>query len=64
MVDNDETVFIIKKDKSVVVISLNEYNSWQETEYLTRSSHNAKRLLEGVEQVKNGKISKQSLINE
>lgn len=43
--DNHEP-FIIANDnqKSVVIMSLDDFNSWQETEYLTRSSANTKDL--------------------
>ncbi len=42
VVDNDETVIITKNDKGAVFISLSEYNSWKETEYLMQSPNNAK----------------------
>lgn len=64
VVDNDETVIITKNDKSAVVISLSEYNSWKETEYLMGSPNNAKRLLQAVDNVKKGKVTNKDLIDE
>ena len=48
----------------VVVMSLDDYNSMAETDYLMRSPENAKRLLESIEDTKNGKYTKRELIEE
>ena len=64
VVDNNETVIITKNNKSAVVISLSEYNSWQETSYLLKSQNNAKRLLTAVADVEAGNITNTELLDE
>ena len=64
VVDNNETVIITKNNKSAVVISLSEYNSWQETSYLLKSQNNAKRLLTAVADVEAGNLTNTELLDE
>lgn len=53
---NHEPVIITKKGTdAVVMISLEDFESMQETTYLLRSPKNAKRLLESIEQLNAGK---------
>ncbi|MFC5439927.1 type II toxin-antitoxin system Phd/YefM family antitoxin [Rhodanobacter ginsenosidimutans] len=47
-------VIITKKDESVVMMSLADYQSMQETAYLLRSPRNARRLLESMAQLESG----------
>ena len=47
-------VIITKKDESVVMISLADYQSMEETAYLLRSPRNARRLLESMAQLESG----------
>ena len=65
-VSNDEDIIIVSrgKDKNVVVISLNEYNSLNETRYLLGSDKNRKRLQESINELEKGKYSSHSLIEE
>lgn len=62
---DDHTPLIITKgsNKSVVMMSLDDWNAWQETMYLLRSPANAERLLEAVRDFDEGKnlIVKESL---
>ncbi|BAP55278.1 prevent-host-death family protein [Thioploca ingrica] len=53
-VNNDHVPIIITSEnyKPVVMISLEDFNAWQETAYLLRSSANARDLLEAVEEIK------------
>ena len=53
-VNNNHEPLIITNDnqKAVVLMSLDDFNSWQETEYLTRSSANAQDLLDAVKEIK------------
>ena len=47
--DNHEAIIITRKsERSVVMISLEDYESLQETTYLLRSPKNVRRLLESV----------------
>jgi antitoxin YefM len=63
--ENNETL-IIKRGtgKGTVMISLDEYNSIMETVHLLSSKANADRLYESIKQMKNGKGTKQELIEE
>jgi antitoxin YefM len=47
-----EPVIITKNTGSVVLISLDDYNSMQETAYLMQSPKNASRLLKSLESSK------------
>ncbi|MDR0484294.1 MAG: type II toxin-antitoxin system prevent-host-death family antitoxin [Alphaproteobacteria bacterium] len=64
VVNNDETVIVTKNNKSAVVISLNEYNSWKETSYLLKSSNNAKRLMQAIANVESGNMESHELIED
>lgn len=52
---DDHEVLIVHrpKGKSVVMLSLDEYNSLQETRYLLKTKENRRRLERGVEAVMN-----------
>ncbi len=53
--DNHETLIVHRPNgKSVVVLSLEDYNSMTETEYLLSSKANAERLNKSIEEVKSG----------
>ncbi|MDP5121832.1 MAG: type II toxin-antitoxin system prevent-host-death family antitoxin [Spirosomaceae bacterium] len=54
--DDNETLIIKRKTgKGSVLISMDEYNSIQETLHLLSSRKNAQRLYESIEQLKTGK---------
>jgi antitoxin YefM len=53
--DNHDPVIITRKrDQAVIMMSLEDYESLQETAYLLRSPANAKRLSEGIAQLERG----------
>jgi antitoxin YefM len=54
---SDHTPVIItrNRDQSVVMLSLEDYESLEETAYLMRSPANAKRLLEAIHALESGK---------
>lgn len=53
--DNHETLIVHRPNgKSVVVLSLEDYNSITETDYLLSSKANAERLYKSIEEVKAG----------
>jgi antitoxin YefM len=64
--NNHEPLIITHEHhKAVVLISLDDFNAWQETEYLTRSRANANDLLQAVQEIKERKnIVKHDLIEE
>lgn len=50
--ENHEPLIITPhKGKAAVLISLEDYNAWQETHYLTRSPANATDLLDAVKEI-------------
>jgi antitoxin YefM len=64
--DNHEPLIITHDNhKAVVLISLEDFNAWQETEYLTRSPANAQDLLQAVKDINERKnLIKKTLIEE
>jgi antitoxin YefM len=54
---DDHTPIIItgKSKKAAVLMSLDDFNSWQETVYLLRSPANAERLQKAVSDYKEGR---------
>ncbi|MDI9334594.1 MAG: type II toxin-antitoxin system prevent-host-death family antitoxin [Cytophagales bacterium] len=62
---NDRDPIIITRNseqQSVVMLSLEDYQSLEETAYLLRSPANAKRLLKAIEQLSNKAGVKRQLI--
>jgi len=63
--DNSEIMVVSRsKGKNVVVMSLEEYNSIQETLHLVSSKANQRRLDAAIEEMQSGKSSKHGLIEE
>lgn len=51
--ENHEPVIITRRGgPAVVMLSLEDFNAWQETEYLTRSAANAADLLQAIEELR------------
>lgn len=53
--DRDPVIITKNNDTSVVLMSLEDYESLQETSYLLKSPRNAKRLLKSIQQLDSGK---------
>jgi len=53
--DHDPVIITRNRDQAVVMVSLDDFESLQETAYLLRSPANAKRLLSSVESLDAGK---------
>jgi len=50
---NHEPVIITRRGReAVVMLSLDDFNAWQETEYLTRSAAYASDLIQAVEEIR------------
>ena len=63
VVDDADVTIITRRDaEDVVVMSLAEWNSWQETNYLLASPANARRLLEAIARLDAGKAEYHELI--
>jgi antitoxin YefM len=52
--DHDPVIITRKRNQAVVMVSLEDYESLQETAYLLRSPKNAQRLSEGIAQLEKG----------
>ena len=52
--DHDPVIITRKRDQAVVMVSLEDYESLQETAYLLRSPKNAARLSEGIAELEKG----------
>lgn len=61
--DVDEYIITTKDQKSVVLISYEEYSSMKETMYLLSSKNNRDRLHNSVEQIENSKFLKKEINN-
>ncbi len=53
--DREPVVITRQKQRSVVMLSLDDYESLTETAYLLKSRRNARRLLGSVKQLESGK---------
>jgi len=63
--DNHEPIVITrKKARSVVLMSLEDFNAIQETAYLLSNPVNAECLRESIRQAEQGKLVKRDLIEE
>ncbi len=62
----DHEPCIVNRDDNnhVVILSLEDYNAWQETHYLLSNPNNAQRLLRSLEQARNGQVAERVLIEE
>ena len=60
--DHAPTVITRVNGEHVVMLSLSDFNSMQETMYLLGSAKNAKKLMESIEQLKAGKTQIRELI--
>lgn len=63
VVDDHVPVAIARRSGSVVMVSLEDWNSMQETNYLLATPANAKRLREGIAQLDRGEGVERELID-
>lgn len=59
--DHDPIIITRNRDQAVVMISLEDYESLEETAYLLRSPANAQRLIESIADLERGKGIKKKL---
>jgi prevent-host-death family protein len=63
--DDKDALIITRKDKkNLVLISIDEYNSLIETNYLLSNEENAAHLRKSINQYKTGKAKKRELLND
>jgi antitoxin YefM len=64
VVDDGDITIITRRDADdVVLMSLSEYNSWKETEYLLASPANARHLRESLAELNAGRVVYRDLID-
>lgn len=59
--DHAPTIITRQNERPVVMMSLEDYNSIQETFYLVRSPANASRLIESIQQLNSGQTQVREL---
>lgn len=59
--NHDPIVITKRRDKAVVMIALEDYEALVETTHLLRSPRNARRLLESIQQLEEGKGKQRKL---
>ena len=62
--DHDPLIVTRKNNENVVMISMEEYNSLIETNYLMANEANAKHLMKSINQAKTRKLNVKKLIQE
>jgi len=60
--DHAPIIITRKNSRSVVMISLDDFEALEETSYLLRSPRNARRLLESIAELESGGGTKRELI--
>jgi len=60
--DHSPVIITRKSSKSVVLMSLEDYEALEETAYLLRSPQNMKRLIESIAQLETGGGAERDLI--
>ena len=59
--NHDPVIITRNRDQAVVMMSLEDYSSLEETAYLMRSPANARRLLESIAEIEKGKVVRKKL---
>ena len=64
VIEENELVIINRGAKNVVMISLDEYNAWQETIYLLKSKANRDRLERAIDRANKNEFVEKDLITD
>lgn len=62
--NSDEIIVNRKNGENVVIISLDQFNAMNETEYLMRSANNKKHILASLKELEEGRGKVRELIEE
>ena len=60
--DHDPIIITRKREDSVVMIALDDFESLTETAYLLRSPRNTRRLLDSIKELEEGKGIERTLV--
>jgi antitoxin YefM len=61
--DHDPLIITRKNNENIVLLSIDEYNSLIETNYLLGNEANAEHLRKSIEQYSSGKVNKKALLH-
>ncbi|MCE0484410.1 MAG: type II toxin-antitoxin system prevent-host-death family antitoxin [Methylacidiphilales bacterium] len=59
--NHDPVIITRNRNQAVVMMSLEDYSSLEETAYLMRSPANARRLMESIAEIEKGKVVRKKL---
>ncbi|GJQ53269.1 MAG: antitoxin YefM [Anaerolineaceae bacterium] len=59
--DAEPTIITTETGQQIVLLSLDEFNSWQETAYLLSNPANAARLRKSIAEAQAGKVTEREL---
>jgi antitoxin YefM len=62
--DHEPCIVNREDNNHVVVLSLADFNAWQETHYLLSNPANAERLLRSLDKARSGQLMQKELIEE
>lgn len=62
--DVEPTIILSEHGEKAILLSLDEFNSWQETLYLLSNPANAEHLRKSVQEAQTGKTTERELIEE
>jgi antitoxin YefM len=62
--DHDSLIITRKNNENLVLISIEEYNSLMETNYLLGNESNAEHLQKSINQYKNGNAKKKEILRD
>lgn len=64
VIDDHAPVFITRKNnQAAVLISLDDFNAYEETAYLLKNPANARRLMDSIAQAESGKVIQHELVD-
>lgn len=61
--DAEPTIIVTETEQQVVVLSLDEFNSWKETLYLLASPANAAHLRQSIAEAQSGNVRERELLD-
>lgn len=59
--DHEPVIITRQNGEAVVMMSLEDFSSWQETAYLLNSPANARKLMKSLDEAKSGKLRPKTL---
>lgn len=63
LADAEPAILCTEKGEKVVLVSLDEFNSWKETLYLLSNPANAAHLRQSIAEAQAGKIEERNLVD-